>query len=120
MTQTLEYRSGTYWFAVPPEREAEFVAEALAEFARAPQFYAPAHYTTEAELRAALAGGRTVQYDQRWDATLRDAGAAANAAQAWRARRAAAARTAPRQYTCPACGDHRDTTFAGHCDDCEA
>ena len=25
-----------------------------------------------------------------------------------------------RGYTCPRCGDHRDTTVSGHCDDCEA
>jgi hypothetical protein len=24
------------------------------------------------------------------------------------------------QFTCPRCGEHRDTTIAGHCDDCEA
>jgi hypothetical protein len=23
-------------------------------------------------------------------------------------------------FTCSRCGDHRDTTLAGHCDDCEA
>ena len=26
---------------------------------------------------------------------------------------------APR-FTCPRCGEHRDTTVRGHCDDCEA
>ena len=24
------------------------------------------------------------------------------------------------RFTCPKCGDHRDTTIPGHCDDCEA
>jgi len=24
------------------------------------------------------------------------------------------------RFTCPRCGEHRDTTISGHCDDCEA
>ena len=24
------------------------------------------------------------------------------------------------RFTCPKCGEHRDTTIPGHCDDCEA
>lgn len=28
--------------------------------------------------------------------------------------------TTPKRFTCRRCGEHRDTTVRGHCDDCEA
>ena len=135
----IEYQVGARWLAVSPDREAAFIAKALT-YARRVEAFAvkyPADPTnrdtqraagaafaaslqSEADVRAALANGREIRIGTNWDAEIRDAGVAATRQAETSARfQELQARMAPR-FTCRQCGDHRDTTFRGHCDDCES
>lgn len=58
---------------------------------------------------AELASGAEVLYSSDWDDLIRLP----------RTPRAPAVRPAPPTFTCPTCGEHRDTTLRGHCDDCD-
>jgi len=62
------------------------------------------------EVIAALVAGRQVQTGTDWNQMIRLAPAVCPPRPVT---------PAPR-FTCPRCGDHRDTTLRGHCDDCEA
>jgi len=65
----------------------------------------------------ALANGQEIQTGSGWNSRIR----CADVAEARRVARQAQidATPAPR-FTCRRCGEHRDTTVPGHCDDCEA
>ena len=58
---------------------------------------------------AELATGAETRYASGWDSLVRLP----------RTPRAPAVRPAPPAFTCRRCGEHRDTTIAGHCDDCD-
>lgn len=121
--RTLQYQLGSgRWTAATDtdgsDRSQEFLNAAAAfgaariargNFGTAEDCARRGVYGTVEAVQQALLAGREVTHAEYWHAKIRLAPAPRTAQS-----------TVVHAFTCPRCGEHRDTTVSGQCDDCEA